>query len=112
MARTILVPEFGVEAQTQISQIEILSFHIPSEVMAQLSAYGGIRAYDCRLEELRIDSVDFNDPALGKRDIEPQTILHNLLTHPARKLRIIVGYHVPFEKADIIPIGRRDAVPL
>lgn len=41
-----------------------------------------------------------------------QPIRHDLLTDPARKLPIVGGQKVTLKKADIVPVGRRDAVPL
>ena len=91
MARTIVVSEFGIKTKTQVSEIQVLSFNIPGEVAPDLCADRRIGANGGRLEKLCVDPVDFNYPALGKRDIEPQPVLHNLLINPGRKLWVIVG---------------------
>src|ERR1700719_1292592 len=90
----------------------MLALDVPGEMVPEFRPDGEIVTNEGRLEKLGIDSVGFNYPALGKGDIESQAVFHNLLTHSARELRVIAGYDVPFEKAQVIPISRRDAVPL
>src|SRR5580704_4091173 len=79
MTRTILVPKFGVEAEAEIPQIQMLTLHLPSEVVSQLCAYREIVPNDRRLEKLGINRVGFDDPTPGKWDVESEAILHNLL---------------------------------
>ena len=50
MTRTVVVPVFGVEAEAQIPEIEILTFKVTSEVVSHFSAYREVRANCCRLE--------------------------------------------------------------
>jgi hypothetical protein len=91
MILVVLISDFGVKAETQIAQVEMPAFNVPSEVVSKFRANRPVTAVSRRLEELGINSVSFNYPALGKRNIESQPIHHDLLTDPARKLRIVGG---------------------
>ena len=91
VAGTVLIPEFGVEAEAEIPQVEMLTLNVPSEVVSQLCTDRDIVTNDRGLEKLGIDRVSLDNPTFGKRDVESETILHNLLTHPTWKLRIVVG---------------------
>ena len=91
MILVVLISDFGVEAETQIAQVEMPAFNIPGEVVTNFRANRPITADSRRLEKLGINPISFNYPALGKRNIESQPILHDLLTDPARKLRIVGG---------------------